>query len=121
MDEKKKPNAEKNARVGGLFYHSYVDAQGYPNGMPYWGEMSADDKYWWAVTGISTLEDQARAGFITMDPEIGLGRSAYGEGACLELLQWFKDHEESDKKELEERISTIQAAFGAAQKEEEKE
>lgn len=104
MDEK----AKNNGYIGRLYYQAICDGQGYPNGMPYWAEMKADDKYHYAADGISFLEMAQKAGLITFNKPMGFAPgSEWGSGDCAALIEHYKDHEAEEKAELERRIGML--------------
>jgi len=80
--------AELNAKVGRIYYQSLTDAEGYPNGMALWSELSARDRYFFTVTALSFLEYLNSA---KIDVEkVGIRKPAiYGEGDCKALLDYF--------------------------------
>jgi hypothetical protein len=65
-------SAEKNIKVGKATYLAHVDAEGYPNGMLTWSEMSINDQYWWVATGTAALENCQALGLITLPDDIGI-------------------------------------------------
>lgn len=104
--------AEKIVRAGRVFYHSNVDAQGYPNGMAYWEEMNPNEKYWWCMLALGVLEDQEKVGFCQVDPDLKLGKDdRYGEGVCAEVNQFLVDNQEKEKAEFEARVRRLSSAF----------
>lgn len=70
-DEKKK--AELAYSLGRHYFHNIVDSQGYPNGMPYWPEMSVDEKYYYIIDALVFLENVKNAGLISFVEDVSLG------------------------------------------------
>jgi hypothetical protein len=104
--------AETNRDIGVLYFSAVVDAQGYPNGMPYWHEMNSSDQYHYAVTGLSFICDLERAGYITLNKPLGLSDNAvWGEGDCKALMDVLDAHRDSDRKRFEERLEQIRIRF----------
>src|SRR5690606_11545962 len=79
---------ERNARIGRLYYKALTDAAGYPNGMAYWEEMSANDKYHYTVTGLQFIGSLIDAGIVSASEEVGVN-GRWGEGDCDEMLKHF--------------------------------
>lgn len=98
-----------NARVGRLFYQAMTDAAGYPNGMAYWGELPASEKYFNAATGLSFLNYLIQDGFITLAKDIGLREPTLRED-CDALMKHFEDNLEKDRELMMARIKSIQAS-----------
>lgn len=98
---------ERNAKIGRVYYKALTDAAGYPNGMAYWGEMSAAEKYSYTATGLQFLSSLIDMGLVTSPDEVGL-RDRWGEGDCAELLKHFEATEADERKEFQDRVSTFQ-------------
>jgi hypothetical protein len=101
---------ELNARVGRLFYKALTDAEGYPNGMPYWAELSPGEKYFNAATGLGFLDYLVQEGLVTLNQDFGLRGDTLRED-CDELMRHFEDSAEKEQAELEERVRGIQDAY----------
>lgn len=101
---------ELNARVGRLFYQAMTDAAGYPNGMPYWAELPATEKYYNAATGLCFLEYLVQEGFVTLAKDVGLRGPMLRED-CDALMRHFEETAPKERKEFEERIRKLQASF----------
>ena len=104
--------AETNREIALLYYQAVVDAQGYPNGMPFWHEMDASTQYHYALTGIDFIRALERGGYITFNKSIGLSdNSVWGEGDCKSHMASLQAHRDGDQKIFEERLAKIQASF----------
>jgi len=121
MTEERK-RAELNARIGRLYYMALTDAAGYPNGMPYWPEMTPAEKYYETVTALDFLEKLTREKIITVPDTIGLRKPVmYDQGDCKALLDYFTEVYEKEKAEFEERIAQMNASYRASKQKSEDE
>lgn len=106
---------ETNYRLGRLFYMMMTDAAGYPNGMAYWEEMSAQDKYYYCMNAVDFLRKVERDMEISIGTadggnfDYGVGDSMYGQGDCKALMDYIESVQEKEMKDFETRISSIQA------------
>jgi hypothetical protein len=83
-------NAEINARIARIYYQALTDAAGYPNGMPYWPEMSSNDKYHYGATALDFLRMMQDEGLITLNVPMGFGEiGVWGQGECKALMDHF--------------------------------
>jgi len=107
--------AERNARIGRLYYNALTDAAGYPNGMAYWEELPAAEKYYHSATALQLIEMAAKEGLISLTEEIGLN-DKWGVGDCKDLMEHFQATEAKEKNNLEKRIDAIRAAIFSSDK-----
>jgi hypothetical protein len=99
---------ETNAKIGRMYYQCINDAAGYPNGMAYWAELKASEKYHFTLTAISMLEIAAEQGLVTINEPFGLGEKPdFGKGECKELMDHFESTGAQELKDLEERIASF--------------
>ncbi len=100
---------ENNYRLGRMYYQMLTDAEGYPNGMPYWSDLSANDKYYFCMCGLSMLDIAIKDKFVSPVKEFGfVTGSVYGEGDCKELMDLIESKLEEEKKQFEERVKSFQ-------------
>lgn len=105
-DEKTKTNA----LIGRLMYRTQTDAAGYPNGMPYWPEMPANNKYFYAAMGVQFIEMLAEKGLITINRPLGFGDNAMaGQGECQALVDFYTETGQKELEEFQERLAKIKA------------
>lgn len=109
--------AEVNYRLGRILYHSIVDAQGYPNGMPYWEEMKADDKYYYCLLAIDFM-DKGLPEVVNRCGTYGLGENVnYGEGGCKDLMDYINEVGPDELTAFENRVKMVQDAYAKNKKE----
>jgi hypothetical protein len=100
---------EKQRQAGMAYYVARCDETGYPNGLPYWHEMSASDKYNYCVTGLAVLKRSAELGLI---PEIDFWlEDEFGEGDCRRLMDYLLVKGEEEKADFEKRLAALQSVF----------
>lgn len=106
--------ARMNADAGRLYYQALTDAQGYPNGMPYWPEMSVADQYHVTQEGLCFLELLARAGLVKSEAlaHLGTGNSVYGKGDCAALVAELERRHPEGLREFRERLNSIRSVNG---------
>ena len=98
-----KEKAERNAKIGRQYYAVLNDAQGYPNGMQYWEEMSPNMKYIYTVTALSFLEVMDKNGVVKIQDEIGV-KGVFGEGDCAALMEYLVESSEEQLEEFNEKV-----------------
>ena len=111
MDDESRKRAEANLLLGRTYYQVLTDAAGYPNGMPFWGDMSPADKYYYCATAINFLETTAS---VPRDEfrDAGFSReSRWGTGDCKALMDLLEERGPEEKRELEERIAEVRKAY----------
>ena len=105
-----------NYELGRMLYDCMVDAAGYPNGMPFWEEMKADDKYYYCLLAIDFLEKEKKSGL--SNKPYGIGRNPnYGEGECKALMDHINEVAPEELMAFEKRLEMMQSAY-AKRKEE---
>lgn len=104
MDEQTRIRAERNYRIGRLYYQEIVDSQGYPNGMAFWEDMTPSAKYHYALTGIGFLEAMVEDSVVSPLVEFGVEGSVWGKGHCAALMEYIEERAEPEKQELLERL-----------------
>lgn len=101
---------ENNARIGRLYFQSINDAAGYPNGLPYWPEMAASEKYQITLEGLTFLDYCVQSGHVLPNPTEPFGvTGAFGEGECKELMDHFEKTSPDELKEFQERLTKLNA------------
>lgn len=119
-DDETVKRAEKNAAIGRTYYQALTDAEGYPNGMPFWPEMDPRDKYYYSATGLDFLEKLSRDEVIAVPDDIGFRDPVrYGEGDCGALLELFRARQAAELREFETRIESMSAAYSSSRKDDE--
>lgn len=101
---------ETNAKLGRLYFQVLNDAQGYPNGMPYWPEMTPGQKYHYAMTALDFIDFLVKEGYITLNKPIGVGEyPRFNEGECKELMDHFKENQVKELEGFQKRLDDLKA------------
>lgn len=103
-----------NYELGRVLYHSIVDANGYPNGLPYWEEMEPAQKYHYCALAIDFLEKSEPVVHVAA----GYGfeeRPEFGEGECKSLMDYIEERAPKEKEEFEKRLKMVQDIYNRRQ------
>lgn len=90
----------KQELLGQIYYFGEVDSQGYPNGMPRWGELPAEHQYRYCALACDFLDRAVAQGFLSSEEKYAL-KDSWGEGDCKALY----DHLEEKKRKGEQNKS----------------